>query len=261
MNRDRLVVACGALLAGVVLVVLLNLILPYEGMWGPLMVDKRMGVSPLGEKVPKDNPFSVQAFMWVAFMLGMGEVMLRLRGGWQERRELGRGYLPESADVLLASKDLVPIYRKVRGEAEDLFLPRVLERIILQYQASKSVDRAGTFLNTSLDLFLHEIDLRYGILRFFVWLIPSLGFMGTVIGVVNGLNLAAQQYMENKGEINLAAVTDALGVAFYTTWLALLMAAVLVFLQHIAQENEERAANQSAKYCLDHLINKLYERN
>ena len=34
-----------------------------------------------------------------------------------------------------------------------------------------------------MDLFLHEIDLRYSMIRYVVWVIPSLGFIGTVIGI------------------------------------------------------------------------------
>lgn len=115
-------------------------------------------------------------------------------------------------------------------------------------------------LTSSIDLFAHEIDLRYHMLRFLVWLVPSLGFLGTVVGIVAGLDIAAAQYAEHAGSIDLSAVTGALGVAFYTTWLALLMAAVLVLLMHIAQEAEENALNRAGQHCLDHLINKLYER-
>jgi len=195
---------------------------------------------------------------------------LRSYSGWErwgsgftparERAELFKKYLPEAPDVILTAKDLVPIYRRVHEAANGLFLTRLIERITLQFQISKSVDRANTMLSASLDLFMHEIDLRYNLLRFTVWLIPCLGFLGTVIGVVAGLNLAAVQYTQNKGQIDLALVTDALGVAFYTTWLGLLMSAALVFLMHIAQEIEEGAVNKSGQYCLDHLINKLYDK-
>jgi len=256
----RLLVAAAALCAGIAIVAILNLALEPGSLEGRLLVDKSLVKTDLGEAIPRTKPFAVQAFMWVAFMLGLGEVSLRLVACRKERAELFKHYLPEAPDVLLSRKDLVPIYRRIHAENSPLFLPRIIARIVLQFQASHSVDRANSILSSSLDLFMHEIDLRYSMLRFLVWLVPSLGFLGTVIGVVDGLNLAAVQYVQNKGEIDLASVTDALGVAFYTTWLALIMAAILVFLLHIAQEIEEGSLNRAGQYCLDHLINKLYEK-
>jgi biopolymer transport protein ExbB/TolQ len=257
---NRILVAASAIFAGIAMVAILNLTLPADSLPGRLLVDKGITKSALGEEIVVTHPFAVQAFMWVAFFFGLGEVGLRLFACRQETSEIQRHYLPEAPDVLLTAKDLVPIYRKVREAANGLFLTRMIERIILQFQTSKSVDRAASMLSSSLDLFMHEIDLRYNLLRFTVWLIPSLGFLGTVIGIVAGLNIAAVQYVEKSGEIDLAVVTDALGIAFYTTWLGLLMSAILVFLMHIAQEIEEGAVNKSGQYCLDHLINKLYEK-
>jgi biopolymer transport protein ExbB/TolQ len=257
---NRFLVAASAVFAGIGIVAILNLTLPPDSLSGRLLVDKGTIKSPMGEAIVVTRPFAVQAFMWVVFMVGLGEVGLRLYACQRERSELDRRYLPESPDVLLTAKDLIPIYRKVHEAASGLFLTRMIERIALQFQTSKSVDRANSMLSSSLELFMHEIDLRYNLLRFTVWLIPCLGFLGTVVGIVAGLNLAAVQYLEKAGEIDLAVVTDALSVAFYTTWLGLLMSAILVFLMHIAQEIEEGAVNKSGQYCLDHLINKLYEK-
>ena len=55
------------------------------------------------------------------------------------------------------------------------------------------------------------------------------------------------------------AMTTKLGLAFNTTFLALVMAAILVFLQHIAQGRKESGLNGIGQYVLDHLINRLYE--
>jgi biopolymer transport protein ExbB/TolQ len=256
----RILVIVGSILAGILFVALLNAILPADSISARLLVDKGMQTTTLGEEIPINRPFSVQTFLWLAFFAGIGEVLLRLWSSHRERAELDKNYLPENPEVLLSSKDLVPVYQRLQQGDRSLFLPRLIERIILQFQATKSVDRANALLASGLDLHMHEIDLRYNFLRFTSWLIPSLGFLGTVIGVAAGLDVAANQYLANSGEINLAVVTQALGAAFYTTWLALLMAAVLIFLIHVAQEIEEGALNKSGQYCLDHLINKLYEK-
>ena len=54
-------------------------------------------------------------------------------------------------------------------------------------------------------------------------------------------------------------VTGDLGVAFYTTLLALLQSAVLMFAMHIMQEREEGALNRIGQYCLRNLVNRLHQ--
>ncbi len=58
----------------------------------------------------------------------------------------------------------------------------------------------------------------------------------------------------------LYEVTQRLGVAFSTTLLALVMAAILVFIHSVVQRREENTLNRAGQYCLDNLINRLYTR-
>ena len=122
-------------------------------------------------------------------------------------------------------------------------------------------------MNSSLELFQHEVDLNYHMLRYVVWLIPTLGFIGTVVGIALALNETGASLSSGSSGVSmtqnpelLVAMTKNLGVAFYTTLLALLLSAVLVFVLHVAQAREERALNKAGQYCLDNLINRLYEK-
>jgi len=120
-----------------------------------------------------------------------------------------------------------------------------------------------------MDLFLHELELRYGLIRYFVWLIPTLGFIGTVIGIAFALQGAAEFFNEAGDVASIASVggdlmvglTRDLGVAFYTTLLALLQSAVLMLVLHFVQGQEEGALNDIGQYCLDNFVNRLYDYN
>jgi flagellar motor component MotA len=118
------------------------------------------------------------------------------------------------------------------------------------------VDQANALLTSSLELSLHEIDLRYSMVRYVVWAIPTLGFIGTVVGISLALAFAGAVDLQDPNL--LAELTKRLAVAFDTTLLALVMSAVLVLCQHVVQAYEERALNQAGQYCLDNLINRLY---
>jgi hypothetical protein len=205
-------------------------------------------------------PFTVQNILWVAFFVGLGELSIRWRAGRLEAAQIDRGYLPEDEEtVLRPGEDMTPIYQKVRNSKyrETCFVPRLIERCVLGFNLSHSADQTNALLNSSLELYLHEIDLRYNIIRYITWLIPSLGFIGTVIGIMLALNYAGDR--ENVASPDmLYQVTERLGVAFSTTLLALVMASILVFILNVVQGKEENALNKAGQYCLDNLINRLY---
>ena len=206
-------------------------------------------------------PFSVQNFMWIVFGIGVGQVIIRMRVGNLELAQLGERYLPEDQATILRSEDLVPIYRRLNTSRgiRNCFLPRIIERTILQFQVSHSVEQASMLMHSSIEMYLHEVDVRYNLLRYITWLIPSLGFIGTVVGIGAALRYAGSP--EAAGQANLLSeVTSRLGISFNGTLMALILAACLAFLTNIAQSREERALNHAAQYCLDNLLNRLYAR-
>lgn len=205
-------------------------------------------------------PFTIQNLQWVVFFTGMGELLERHLTANEELAELRRGYLPADERVVLRAQDLGGLYAQARAqpEAQQRFLPRLIQRAILQFQSSRSIDQANTLLNSSLDLYMHEIDLRYNMLRYVSWVLPALGFVGTVIGIALALSYAGAT--DPQDPALLGNLTRKLAVAFNTTIVALLQAMILVFTMHVVQAREERALNGAGQYCVDNLINRLYEK-
>lgn len=210
-------------------------------------------------------PWTIQNLMWILFFVGLADVLMRFVAGGRELRQMSLHLLPEDDETMLRSQDLGEIYTRARPSpvGGTHFLQRLITRIILQFQSSRSVDQSNALLNSSLELLQHEIDLKYNMMRYMVWLIPTLGFIGTVIGIALALrdagampNLAEQAALSEW----LQGVTGSLALAFNTTLVALILSAVLVFLLHVAQGREESALNRAGQYCLDNLINRLYEK-
>ena len=227
--------------------------------------------SPVETKTSEDRslirrigayPLTVQNVMWVVFALGIGELIVRARAALGERAQLRLGFLPEDETTVLQGPDLRQLYAAAReanrsdSAFQGRFLPRLIQRVVTQFQTNQSIDQANQILNSSLDLYLHEIDLRYTMVRYVVWAIPALGFIGTVIGIA--LALAYAGSVDLQDPTLLAETTKRLAVAFNTTLLALAMSAVLVLIQHIVQAYEERSLNRAGQYCLDNLINRLF---
>ena len=222
----------------------------------------RLTASPAIQEILLDAdsdfwPFTVQNIMWLALFIGFGDLALRWNAASEEQGQLKRNYLPTDGRRLQMDM-LGQIREGVVGRrfGLDCFLPRMIIRTIDQYKVSGKEDQATSVLNSSLELYMHEIDLRYSTLRYLTWLIPSLGFIGTVMGIMFALQYAGVP-ANAEAEDFLYQVTSRLGVAFTTTLVALVMSAVLVLLQSIVQGKEERALNAAGQYCLDNLILRL----
>ena len=255
----RIVVALAAVLSGCAVIGLLTFVLP-----GPQIGSGGIQISALLlDRASETYPLTIQNVMWLMFFFGLGELWVRFHRATTETAQFGQGLLPEDDSTMLRAKDLVPVYRKVMesGPGRYFRLQRLVVRIVQQFQVSRSIDQANSLMNSSLELMQHEIELKYNMLRYLVWLIPTLGFIGTVVGIALALSAAGDM-----PDLNLAievqawvtAMTTKLGIAFSTTLVALMMSAVLVFLLHLAQGKEEIALNNAGQYCLDNLINRLY---
>jgi hypothetical protein len=201
-------------------------------------------------------PLTIQNVMHLIFFVGLGEVYVRWRSGTREEKYLHAHYLPEDDHAILEGPELGPIRRQVAGEFDhdSGFLPSMIDLVILQFQSSNSVEQSAGVLNTHLELMTNRVDLRYGLVRFVAWVVPTLGFIGTVYGL--GASLASAGDPGKPLDLNEVART--LGVGFDCTMVALMQSAVLVFLLHLVQEKEETALNNAADYTLRNLINRLY---
>jgi biopolymer transport protein ExbB/TolQ len=195
--------------------------------------------------------------MWVAMFTGMGELWIRGRAMRADQAILRTRLLPEDERSLLTAEDLKPIYVKARGMSRTAVLPALVRRLSMEFRKSKSIDRVNSLLDSSLELFMHQLDLRYTLLRYLVWVIPTLGFVGTVIGIADAMSFAGS------GAVGvdhlLAPTTQRLAVAFYTTLVALLQSGVLVFGMNSLQAGEEKVLNDAGQYCLENLVMRLME--
>jgi biopolymer transport protein ExbB/TolQ len=235
-----------SLLAAIVAIAIMDLALPEE--WQALLLDRERSTYPL----------TVQNIM--AF--GCAELFIRYREARAEEAELSAGYLPQDERTILQSPELRQVYALTREAMAShparrgRYLPRLIHRVITQFQTTHSIDQSATLLNSSLELYLHEVDIRYNMIRYVVWAIPALGFIGTVVGISLALNFASTVDLQDPSL--LVELTKRLGVAFNTTLLALVMSIVLVLGQHKIQAYEERVLNEAGQLCLDNLINRLY---
>ncbi len=200
-------------------------------------------------------PFTIQNAMYLMTAIGLADLWVRHAATRREERYLKSKLLPEEDAAILQIDDLGRIRRQVAAlkSNEDDFLPQLIDLSVLQLLCSRSLEQTVDIYTSTLELISHRLDLAYQTMRFLVWVIPTTGFIGTVLGISIAL-----EGMQDPKNIEFEKVTSGLAVAFYTTILALLLSAVLVLLQNIVQRREEIALNRASLYTLKNLINRIY---
>jgi len=202
-------------------------------------------------------PITIQNFMWIFFFLGHGELIYRFMYGQFTYRMIKSNLLPDDESVIFTKNETRELYKNIKNRSK---LPddmvSILKKLILNFQATGSIAQVQELFNTQMDLKYNQSDTDYSMIRYITWLIPTLGFIGTVIGISLALSFAAEN--DPQAATFLSGLTSQLSVAFYTTLVGLVMSAILVFFMYVVINYEEVSMYKLEEYILDNFINRLY---
>lgn len=222
-------------------------------------------------------PFTIQNLMWVLFGVALGDAWFRMTCARKEATSLQLGLLPESQSVVITRDNLPEIMEKAYlfKTEKNLFLARLIHSTAMSFQTHTSAQQAHEIMNSQVELELHQIDLKYTLIRYISWLLPTLGFIGTVVGIASALSAievnrapraveiaqtasVVREETEKPAPSSSEEVTNKLGLAFNTTIVALLQSALVVLLAQFLQKKEEEIVNVQSQYCLENLVVRLY---
>jgi len=151
--------------------------------------------------------------------------------------ELELDFIPLVIGVQITPSNVDQFLEHLRGLPDAprrSVLGRRIQGALEHFKSRLSVPEVQQYLATQAEIDASGVDSGYTLLRAFIWAIPILGFIGTVMGIsdaVSGLNAsiasgggAGEQLMAGLG-----TVTSGLAVAFDTTLIALALAILLLF--------------------------------
>lgn len=201
-----------------------------------------------------------QDIMWVLFFYGALLLFQRKKAFKLQQQQWDHHYLPEDFSVIIDDNRLTELIKKVKfaTESDVDILPYMILQISLQFRTNRSIALTNDFLSKQVDLFLHSIELSFNQLKYIVWVIPSLGFMGTVYGIGLAVSRLGDGSLDDPNL--LTNMAGDLGVAFNTTLLALVLSVILQFFIQTNEGEQEAEINRYGKYILDNLINKIVEK-
>src|SRR5438128_8108917 len=194
------------------------------------------------------------AFTWAGFILLNRYLELR-----RQRRAFGLALLPTDDGARILPEDARPLLRRVDAETrgKPYILANMIRLALGKYAISRSTAAVSETVRTQAEVDLGRLVTSMATVHYLAWAIPALGFLGTVRGLSGGLSMAGQVDQEIQSFIDQA--TRHLTVAFDCTLIALVLSLVLMFLVHSVQRDEEAVLMDCQQYCLEHLVNRLYD--
>ena len=185
--------------------------------------------------------------LWAFSIMGY-----KTRTAKKERQVFGLSLVNIAEGTRVLPDDVGQLLRPIQSLPEDqqqYLLPRTLQTALTRFQVTSSVESAIEANNTISETEDNRLDSELSMVRYITWAIPSIGFIGTVRGIGVALG-QAHEAMEG----NIAGVTASLGVAFNSTFIALLISMVVMFFVHQLQLIQERLVLDSHSYCENRLL-------
>ena len=167
----------------------------------------------------------------------------------RQQRLLARQLVPRPEASRILPEDAREYARHVEALPAKLrttLLPKALLSALYRSSATRNIQDVSETARAICEAESDRLDSELSMVRYIAWAIPSIGFIGTVRGIGEALSLAHKAV---EGEI--AGVTASLGVAFNSTFIALLISIVLMFFLHQLQLQQERFVLDTETY-LDH---------
>ncbi len=174
---------------------------------------------------------------------------------WQQTAQLHDDLLALPPNMPIGpedTRDIIIRLQKLPDQIRQNLLPTALLGAVQRFAATRNIQAAATAVRDSCETHGDRLDSELSIIRYIAWAIPSVGFIGTVRGIGAALS---QAHRAVEGDIT--GVTQSLGVAFNSTFIALVLSIVLMFFIHQLQLRQERLILDADAYCQRTLIDKL----
>lgn len=137
-------------------------------------------------------------------------------------------------------------------EMRDTPLVRTLRTAARRYIATQDAQNTSDAIVTGVEALAARIESGNSMIRYLIWAIPSIGFIGTVRGIGQALSQADQALA---GDIS--GMTNSLGIAFNSTLVALIISIFLMFLLHELQRLQDKLIVDTQAYCEEFLLSRI----
>lgn len=193
----------------------------------------------------------VQGMTYLAFIWAFLEVNEKLKFINRERRAFRLNMIPTGEKIIFLPSDINNLkFKLIEFEKKEKYiLSDLLKKACTKFQSSKSLSELIDIVSIQIEVSQEKAEGDQSIIRYLTWVIPSIGFVGTVLGISQALLVA------NSGDMD--KITSLLGIAFDTTLIALVLSIIIMWFVHKLQEENDRFHSQLKEFVIENLINKI----
>ena len=172
------------------------------------------------------------------------------------------------------ARDVEEVLEKLRRELRGLKLKRFensvifrrVHRLLRYIRGVPKKESLNELLDYQAQIEVKRLETSYTILQVFIWAIPILGFIGTVLGIGQAVSEFSIFIQTAEGGAQfgtqmrtaLGGVTSGLAVAFNTTFLALVLVIPVMILTSFLHKNEEELLLEIEEYFIEELLPLLH---
>jgi biopolymer transport protein ExbB/TolQ len=193
----------------------------------------------------------IQSLTYLAFFWAWFEVREKLRVIARERKAFKLNIIPTNDKHVFMPQDINNLkFKLIEFEKKDKYiLSDLLKKACTKFRTSGSLSELIDIVSIQIEVSQEKSEGDQSVIRYLTWVIPSIGFVGTVIGISQALIVANSGDMEQ--------ITKLLGVAFDTTLVALILSIIIMWFVHQLQEETDRFHSDLKEFVIDNLINKI----
>jgi biopolymer transport protein ExbB/TolQ len=181
-----------------------------------------------------------------------------------QRRALDFPIVPAETDFVLSSGTVDQVMAQMYAIADNPRSFLLFNRITVALSNLRNLGRVSDvddILRSQADQDESGLETSYSLVQGFVWAIPVLGFIGTVIGLSDAIGSFSSVLAES-GEVDelasaLRGVTSGLATAFETTLVALVAALIIQMILTFLKKGEEEFLDNCSEYCARHVVGRL----
>ncbi len=203
----------------------------------------------------------------IVFCTGWGLTILWVKSGKvaAQRRALGLSVLPEDEPGFVltpetAERILERLFQAV-DDPQQFFLTRRIHNALANLRNMRRIGDVDDVLRTHADNDEAQVDASYTLLRGVLWVLPVLGFIGTVLGLSVALG-AFGEVLAHASDISqlktaLQGVTAGLSTAFETTLQGLVATVAVHMLMIFVRGREDTFLEDCKDYCQRFVVGRL----
>jgi len=202
---------------------------------------------------------TVMFFIWALVLIWMKKRLLL-----RQRKALRLEIIPPNREFRITTTNVGEIVSRIERIVDNpanLILVNRVQHALFNLKNLRQISDVNNMLESQAEADEARLETSYALLRGFVWVMPVLGFIGTVLGLSEAVGGFGDVLKSAKDvtEItsSLTNVTSGLGTAFETTLVALVAAVVIQLRMTFLKKSEEEFLDSCREYCMVNVVRRL----